>query len=131
MEGTGARFAVVPEQHGLVLVQWAPAIVLRDSDGASLTAEVQLHRPGHRVHLLMFLNGMTSLSQDALAYFAKRAPLSAVALVGPSILDQPLIELYVEVYHPPYPVEYFEREGPARDWLLRQPTLGAPGPGAR
>lgn len=130
MGSTGPRFTASVEDDALVQVQWAPAIVLRDADGASLTAEIRRLLPGLRVPLLMFLNGMTSLSQDALAYFAKHAQLSAVALVGPSVLDQALVELYVEVYKPPYPVGYFEREDPARAWLGCRTTLGPPGPGA-
>lgn len=118
------RFSVAVEDGGLVCVVWSPAIILHDSDGAVLTAGIREALPGRRVHLLMYLNGMVSLSQDALAYFARRAPLSAVALVGPSVLDQPLIELYLEVYRPPFPVAYFEQGRAARRWIDGQPRTG-------
>jgi hypothetical protein len=124
-EGMGAaraRFTVTVEGGHVVSARWAPGIVLRDTDGASLTDELRATMPGQRVHLVMFLNGMVSLSQDALAFFARRAPLSAVALVGPSVLDQALIELYLEVYAPPFPVGYFDGEPEARSWLALQPT---------
>lgn len=122
------RFSVQLEENGLVSVRWEPRIVLRDADGEQLTAQLRSALPGLRVHLLMFLNGMESLSQDSLAYFARRAPLSAVALVAPSVLDQALIELYLEVYRPPYPVGYFQDGASARAWLGLQPTLGPTAP---
>lgn len=125
MDVPAARFTVTLEGGGTVCVRWTPAIVLRDSDGEQLVAGIRDLLPGRRVPLLMFLNGMVSLSQDALAFFARRAPLSAVALVGPSVLDQPLIELYVEVYKPSYPVCYFEIGAVARTWLATQPADGA------
>ncbi|THJ66510.1 hypothetical protein E8P82_08635 [Arthrobacter echini] len=126
--GAESRYTVTVEQGTLVRVTWAPAIVLHHSDGALLTADIESALPRRRVHLLMLLNGMASLSQAALAYFAKRAPLSAVALVGPSVLDQPLIELYVELYQPPFPVGYFETEATASSWLMTRPELDIPLP---
>ncbi len=117
------RFTVELEQGTLVRVCWEPRIVMVGSDGALLTAEIDRSLPGRRVHLLMLLNGMTALSQTALAYFADRAPLSAVGLVGPSVLDQPLIELYLEVYRPPFPMSYFDHEHETRAWLGNQPSL--------
>ncbi len=124
--GAEQRYTVTVEQETLVRVQWAPAIVLHHSDGARLTDEIERALPGRRIHLLMLMNDMASVRQDALAYFAKRAPLSAAALVGPSVLDQPLIELYLEVYKPPFPVSYFVTEATARSWLMTRPELEAP-----
>ena len=124
MEAPQARFSLRHEKS-LLQVHWAPSLVLHDSDGDLLTAQIVRAVPGRRVHLLMFLNGMTALSQDALSYFARRAPLSAVALVGPSVLDQPLVELYLEVYRPPFPVGYFDHGAAARAWLACQPPLEA------
>lgn len=118
------RYTVSVEGDRFVTVRWARGIVLRDADGALLTQDIRATLPGRRVHLVMFLNGMVSLSQDALAFFARRAPLSAVALVGPSVLDQPLVELYLEVYAPPYPVGYFDTAPEARAWIAAQPPLG-------
>lgn len=125
MTAAHGRFTVVLEREAFVTTRWAPNIVLHDSDGELLTEELRAAFPDSRVHLLMLLNGMTSISQDALAYFAKHAPLAAVGLVGPSVLDQALIELYMELYQPPFPVGYFEHEAPARSWLARQPGPGA------
>lgn len=126
MDTSEQRFTVESEAGTLVRVRWSPAIVLRASDGRSLTTGLDLALAGRRAHLLMFLNGMASLSQDALTYFAKRASLSAVALVGPSVLDPALIDLYLEVYEPPFPVAYFDAETAARSWLAQQPSLGPP-----
>lgn len=126
--GLERRFSVTVEQENLVCVEWAPTIVLRHIDGALLSQDIRRALPGQRVHLLMLLNDMTSLSRDVLAYFAKHVQLSAVALVGPSILDQPLVDLYLEVYEPPFPVGYFATEAPARSWLRSQPTLKTPPP---
>ncbi|WP_298254113.1 hypothetical protein [uncultured Arthrobacter sp.] len=124
--GAERRFSLTVEQENLVRVEWAPTIVLRHIDGALLTGEIRRVQPRRRVHLLMLLNEMTSLRQDVLAYFAKHVQLSAVALVGPSVLDQPLVDLYLEVYEPPFPVGYFATEAPARSWLRSQPTLEGP-----
>lgn len=123
----GERFSVVLEQGPLVCARWSPEIVLQEQDADLLIGGIRLALPGHRVHLLMFLNGMSSLSQKALARFADRAPLSAVGLVGPSILDQALIELYTELYRPAFPVGYFDVEESARAWLsmqVRDPAIG-------
>lgn len=117
------RFTVDGEGGTLVRICWSPAIVLADSDGHSLTSALNLALPGQRAHLLMFLNGMVSLSHPALSYFAKRAPVSAIALVGPSVLDQKLVDLYLELYEPPFAVAYFELDVAARLWLAQQPTL--------
>lgn len=117
------RFTAEREGDSLVHVSWSAAIVLDETDARSLTVELTRALPGRRAHLLMSLNGMAALDQDALAHFAKRVPLSAVALVGPSVLDEPLIELYYEIYRPPFPVGYFELEPAARAWLVRQPAL--------
>ncbi|MFC3300220.1 hypothetical protein FJV46_07010 [Arthrobacter agilis] len=117
-----ARFSVTVDDAHLLRVRWQPRIVLRDCDGEVLTAAIREALPGRRVHLMMFLNGMESLSQDALAFFARKAPLSAVALIGPSVLDEALIELYLEVYLPPFPVAYFDHEDDAGDWLAARPA---------
>ncbi|KNC19390.1 hypothetical protein AC792_06565 [Arthrobacter sp. RIT-PI-e] len=111
---------MVLERGPLVCARWSPEIVMQAQDADLLIGSIRATLPGHRVHLLMFLNGMASLDQQALARFASGAPLSAVGLVGPSILDRALIELYVELYRPAFPVGYFETEGPARSWLAEQ-----------
>lgn len=120
------RFTVDGEGGTIVRVHWSPSIILADSDGRSLTSALNRELPGQRAHLLMFLNGMTSLSQEALSYMAKRAQLSAIALVGPSVLDEKLVDLYLELYAPPFTLSYFELESEARAWLARQPSLGPP-----
>lgn len=120
------RYSVVVERGPLVCVRWSPEIVLHQRDAHLLIGAIRAALPGQRVHLLMFLNGMSSLSQKALARFAVDAPLSAVGLVGPSILDQALIELYTELYRPTFPVGYFDVEGSARAWLSLQ--AADPGP---
>lgn len=130
MKSGNTRFSIAVEEGGIVCVRWAPSIVLHDSDGKLLTARIREALPDRRVRLLMSLNGMSSLSQNALAYFARHAPLSAVSLVGPSILDQPLIELYLELYRPPFTIAYFDLEEPARSWLAAQPSSDPAAPGA-
>ena len=118
------RFTVQREGGSLVRIHWSPAIVLDEADAHALTVELGRALPGGRPRVLMFLNGMTSLSHDALAHIAKRVPLSAISLVGPSVLDETLVELYLEIYEPPFAVGYFELEAAARAWLARQPALG-------
>lgn len=118
------RFTARCEGGSLIRILWSPAIVFDETDAHALTAELVRALPGRRPHVLMFLNGMVSLSQDALAHMARRVPLSAISLVGPSVVDESLVELYLEIYRPPFPVGYFELEVAGRAWLARQPALG-------
>lgn len=118
------RFTAEYDDGCIVRIFWSPAIVLDATDTRAVAGELARELPRRSAHVLMLLNGMTSLSQDALAHFATRVPLSAIALVGPSVLDETLIELYLEIYRPPFPVGYFELERAARAWLSQQPTLG-------
>jgi hypothetical protein len=68
------------------------------------------------------LNDTVSLSRGALETFSHRMRIGALALVGPSPVDQFLFSYFTEVHKPPYPTRHFPTADEARTWLTTQPT---------
>ncbi|MHA7241317.1 DUF7793 family protein [Arthrobacter sp. TMS1-12-1] len=111
---------VVRIEADTLRVAWAPGVTVSDHDAVSLVARVEDLSGGAGVPMLVELNAMVSLSRNALQILAADLPVTAMALVGASIVDYTLADFFIRVHEPAYPVRYFTTVVQAREWLREE-----------
>jgi hypothetical protein len=114
---SGYRFVLSP-QDGYVRVEWNEGVTVSEQDALDLIRALEEVRPGLCEPMLVILNSMISLDAAALAAFAGRLNVSALALVGPSAVDRLIATFFNDVHRPRYPTRYFPEPQAAIDWLL-------------
>lgn len=120
------RFVMVCDHGSLIRVEWQPRLDVTTEDAQNLLVRLEELSPDECRPMLVQLNGMSSLSRDALRTFATRLNVSALALVGPSGVDRLIARYFVDVHGPGYPSRYFEQEKEARQWLAQPFEPGSP-----
>ncbi|WP_336715255.1 STAS/SEC14 domain-containing protein [Arthrobacter sp. USHLN218] len=113
------RFVMVCDHSSLIRVEWQPRLDVTTEDARNLLVRLEELSPNECRPMLVQLNGMASLSRDALRAFATRLNVSALALVGPSGVDRLIAKFFLDVHAPGYPSRYFEEEKEARQWLAK------------
>lgn len=111
------RFTLAPED-GYVRVVWSEDVTVSEQDALDLIRELEDTVPGLCEPMLVILNSMVSVNAPALAIFASRLNVAALALVGPSAVDRTIATFFRDVHRPSYPTRYFPEPDGARDWLL-------------
>lgn len=129
MNGTGSdrRFALTPED-GYVRVEWDEDISVTEQDALDLLDRLEQECPGVCEPMLVNLNSMVTVHAPALAIFASRLNVAALALVGPTAVDRTIATFFSQVHEPAYPTRYFTEPAAALEWLLT-PGRDAPGAG--
>lgn len=119
MNGTdsGCRFTLTPED-GYIRVEWDEDVSVTEQDALDLLARLAQECPGVCEPMLVNLNSMVTVHAPALAIFASRLNVAALALVGPTAVDRTIATFFSAVHEPPYPTRYFAEPGAALDWLL-------------
>lgn len=123
-EETGPRFALAADD-GYVCVVWNEDVTVSEQDALDLLHRLEAVSPGRCDPMMVILNSMVSLDASALATFASRLNVSALALVGPSAVDRLIATFFNDVHRPRYPTRYFPEAAAAREWLLT-PGHGTP-----
>ena len=114
------RFTASEMAPDIVVVEWQPRIRFDDRDAADIIGHMRrLGTDGPR-QLLVRPAGMTSISWGALRAFTQPGWVSRMAVTGRSLIDSFLLDIYIELYKPPYEVRHFDSE-PAALWWLRSP----------
>lgn len=120
MNGTesGRRFVLIPED-GYVRVEWSEGVTVTEQEALDLLGKLEEVSPGVCEPMLVILNSMVSLDAAALAIFAGRLNVAAMALVGPSAVDRVIATFFNDVHRPQYPTRYFPEPDAALVWLLK------------
>lgn len=116
-EASGHRFVLALEE-GYVRVGWSEGVTVREQDALELLQKLDEVNPDLCDPMLVILNSMVSLDAAALAIFAGRLNVAALALVGPSAVDRLLTTFFNDVHRPRYPTRHFAAPSAAIDWLL-------------
>ncbi|MFJ6280418.1 MULTISPECIES: DUF7793 family protein [Arthrobacter] len=123
--GADSRFALTRE-NGYVRVEWDEDISVTEQDALDLLDRLDQECPGVCKPMLANLNSMVTVHAPALAIFASRLNVAALAIVGPTAVDRTIATFFSEVHEPAYPTRYFTEPAAALEWLLT-PGHGAPG----
>lgn len=111
------RFTHHDVEPDIVVVQWEPSIRFTEEDAADILGYMRhLGVDGPRP-LLVRPSGMTSICRAALKSFAQPGWVSRIAVTGRSLIDGLLLDLYNELYAPPFEVRHFDDERAALRWL--------------
>lgn len=116
-EASDHRFVLAPEE-GYVRVEWNEGVTVSEQDALKLVQKLDEANPDLCDPMLVILNSMVSLDAAALAIFAGRLNVAALALVGPSAVDRLLTTFFNDVHRPRYPTRHFAAPAAAIDWLL-------------
>lgn len=108
-------------RDGVLWILWRSSMRVSDDDAAALVRRANALCGDRRPPMLVVLNGMVTLSRGALDSFANALKISAMALVGPSVVDRTLAGYFTEVHNPAYPTRYYENADEALEWLAAQP----------
>lgn len=116
-ETPGDRF-VLTRDGGFLRVQWDEGVTVSEQDALALVRRMEELAPGLCEPMLAILNSLVSVDAPALAIFATRLNVSALAMVGPSAVDRILVQFFQDVHRPRFPTGYFPEPEAAIEWLL-------------
>lgn len=93
---------------------------------AALVRRVDQLSPTVCPPMLIRLNHLVSLTEEALHSLATELNAAALAIVGAEPGDPIITAYYKQQHHPPYPTRHFATAGEAEEWLA---NCFRPGPG--
>lgn len=105
----------------VIWIEWVAHTTVTDHEAFSLVDRANALCPDLCPPMLVILNEMVSLSRGALQAFARHLDIAAMALVGPSPVDELLVSYFTEVHAPPYPTRHFLTVEEAHAWLTGHP----------
>lgn len=103
--------------NGVLHVRWAQGAVVRESDAKALMTRAAELSLGRALPMLVQMDNMTWIDRGAQEAFATSWPLSGMALVGSSPVDEVLASFYSARRNPACPTRYFTSVEEARIWL--------------
>lgn len=108
-------------RDGVLWIEWLDGTSVADADAVSLIERADTISGDVCPPMLVELNGMVTLTRNALLRFAKNLNIAAMAIVGPSAVDKAIADFFTEVHDPPYPTRYFQHQDNALRWLTGCP----------
>ncbi len=108
-------------RDGVLWIEWIDGTSVGDADAVSLIERADAISTDVCPPMLVELNGMVTLTRNALLRFAKDLNIAAMAIVGPSAVDKAIADFFTEVHEPPYPTRYFQHRDMALAWLTGCP----------
>jgi len=102
---------------GIVYLRWVPGAVVTVGDVREVMAEVSVLCSGRRRPMLVDMHWMEGLGYKARDVFAGAWPLSRVAVVGTSPVDQVILIFYLARHRPVCPTRFFTSASDAMTWL--------------
>jgi hypothetical protein len=106
-------------RDGVLWITWARNTSVGDADARAVTDRTNALSAGARLPMLVEVAGIETLTRNALIQFAKELNITAMALAGPSLVDNIIAAHFTEIYHPLYPTRYFSSCHEALTWLSR------------
>ncbi|MDQ0736179.1 DUF7793 family protein [Arthrobacter agilis] len=108
-------------RQGVLWIEWSEGTSVGDTDAVTLIERADAISRDAYPPMLVQLNGMVTLTRNALLRFAKDLDVVAMAIVGPSAVDKAIADFFTEVHEPPYPTRYFQHQEHALAWLTSYP----------
>ncbi|MBG6223965.1 hypothetical protein IWX63_000520 [Arthrobacter sp. CAN_A2] len=108
-------------RDGVLWIEWFAGMSVGDADASALVERADAISRDVCPPMLVELNGMVTLSRSALLRFAGDLNIAAMAIVGPTAVDNALAAFFAEVHDPPYPTRYFRDRAHALAWLTGCP----------
>jgi hypothetical protein len=115
------KFQVECTEEDVLTLRWAESAHVTADDVRALVDSMQPLRACDCSLMLVDLNGMVTLTRQALTLLAGLRDVPVVAAVGRSPVERVLITHFQAVHSPSYSIEYFEDRAEALAWLHRQP----------
>ncbi|MCU1631983.1 MAG: hypothetical protein JWM61_635 [Micrococcaceae bacterium] len=112
------------EMRGEVL--WLECEADTDVDNtvaAAVVSRVNHLSPSVRPPMLIRLNHLISLTEEAQHTLATGLDIAALAIVGAEPGDPLITAYYKQRHHPPYPTRHFTTVGSAQEWLRGIPVV--------
>lgn len=115
---TTAEHFALHVQDDTLWVVWKHATTVDTATAARLVSHISRMGLSIPLPMLVQLNSMKSLSRCAMQTFAQDLHVPAMALVGPSAVDRTLVDFFIQVHEPTYPVQHFTDPETAQRWLI-------------
>jgi hypothetical protein len=109
------------ELSGQVLhVRWAPGAVVSASDAQALMSRARELSSGRTLPMLVEMASMKWIDRRAKEVFAAPWPLTRMALVGASPVDEVIAGFYTARHAPACPTRFFTSVDEAMTWLAEE-----------
>lgn len=115
---------------GVLYLRWARGAPVTESDARAVMAEVSALCSGRPRPMLVDMDWMEGLQHKARNVFAAAWPLTRIAIVGSSPVDEVIVTLYLARHPPVCPTGFFTSVPDAMTWL-EVPASQAKKPQAR
>jgi hypothetical protein len=102
---------------GIVYLRWTGGAVVTEADVRDVMADVSVLCSGRRRPLLVDMHWMEGLGSKARDAFAGSWPLTRVAVVGASPVDDVILVFYLARHRPACPTRFFTSAADAMAWL--------------
>lgn len=116
--------AVVAEQHFIAQMRgevlWLDCEASMDVDNVTadaIAAQVSKLSPAVCPPMLIRLNHLVLVTEEALHTLATKLNIAALAIVGAETGDPTITAYYKQQHHPPYPTRHFTTVTAAQGWL--------------
>ena len=102
---------------GIARVRWAPQSQITLTEAHNSDAALVKLQGGKACPLLVDITNVVTLEREARNYYAKTPTVTAIALVGSSILAIMLANFFIKISSPTRPTRLFRTETQALEWL--------------
>ena len=111
---------------GVLFLRWRSGAVVGEADAESLRRQAGQLCAGRVFPMLIEMTGLTWMDHGARAVFSAPWPLSRMAIVGASPVDEVIASFYTARHSLPWPTRFFTTVSKAMIWLYE----AGPEPGA-
>lgn len=106
-------------RSGVIHLHWDSGPVVTEDAAQDVMARISALCTGRRRPLLVTTEWMEALGYKARNVFAANWPLTRVAVVGTSPVDEVIFVFYAARHRPVCPTQFFTSEADAMRWLKR------------
>lgn len=116
-QAVGGERVAVELRGGVVYLRWTRGAGVTEADVRDVMANVSVLCSGRRRPLLVDMHWMEGLDSKARDAFAGSWPLTRVAVVGTSPVDNVILVFYLARHRPACPTRFFASATDALAWL--------------
>lgn len=120
----GGERGVLGLRSGVIHLHWDSGPIVTEDAALELMGRVSTLCNGRRRPLLVTTDWLEALECKARNVFAARWPLTRVAVVGTSPVDEVIFVFYAARHGPLCPTQFFTSEEEARKWLKTPARAG-------
>jgi hypothetical protein len=115
--GSHDAFALQDAAGAVVVLTWAPGVVITAELAAVAMVKVDEHNANEERPLLVDMTGIAALRREAHRHFRQRSQISRIAIVGESAVDRVIANFGLRLSPPPVPSRFFTSKAAALAWL--------------